>query len=490
MSIIGNYNIGNPNITGSEDADFNDITVNNISVAQKLAFEEADATDEGNMTTFIWQDPTTHDVVVNNNNPLGSFRLQYGNTPNTNVLSFEIDSYNQHLNFPVGYSSENTITFPELYTLTGIHTYETIQQQIDSIINISSGIGYWGTFWSTIDQVSSSVNTPITATLNAYDASNNGIVLSNSAGGGNYNTITIQESATYSITISYQISSSTSSTALFQAWFQVNGVDIPQSSAGITNHNNNNYDILTYNVVMRLQANDVITLKYAKANSGVHLEALPAQTSPYTAPASPSVYISLVQVMYYQDNTAVVNSLQAELTDLSGDYYPFKSQTNTDISSLNSRMGTAESNISALQTGLATLGATVAGLATASLAQGTAIVALQGQMTAVQASVSTLQGSVATLQTKTQNMGAIVGTTNMTGLLDVDSINTDTITLNTTMTGLGKINLASTTGAHTIYSPSFSVGSTTGTGGIVSLGGLADQVFVNGLPFSFYFAQF
>lgn len=331
MSIIGaNVYDGFPNITGNNDAEFNNITVDNISVANKLSFEEADATDEGNMTTFIYQDPTTHDIVVNNNNPLGAFRLQYGNTPDTNILSFEIDAYNQKLNFPVGVNPENNISFEELYALKGVNINQSIQQQINSINQISQGTGYWGIFFSTIDQTFAAADTAQIATLNTADANNNGIILFNQSG-TNYNSVKVLNGATYNVQIVFQVSSSSSSSGLVRAWVRLNGADLPNSSAGIKEHSNAGYLIISYNLILQLVPNDVLTFMIAGSNTAVHLEAIPAQASPFVCPASPSVYISIQQITYYQkaelQNIYGLFQSNTTMTDASPNYVGVKWQS-------------------------------------------------------------------------------------------------------------------------------------------------------------------
>jgi len=335
MSLIGTSSVNDlPNITGSSDADFDNITTTNISVSNKISFEEADANDEGNMTTYIYQDPTTNDIVVNNNNPLGSFRLQYGNTPDTNVLSFEIDSYNQKLNFPVGVNSEYNISFEELYALKGVNINQSIQQQINSINQISQGTGYWGTFSSSIDQTFATADTAQIATLNTADANNNGIVLFNQSG-ANYNSVKVLNGATYNVQIVFQVSSSSSSSGLVRTWVRLNGTDLPNSSAGIKEHSNNGYLIISYNLILQLIPNDVLTFMIAGSNTTVHLEAIPAQASPFVCPASPSVYISIQQITYYQkaelQNIYGLFQLNTTMTDASPNYVGVKWQSGFNL---------------------------------------------------------------------------------------------------------------------------------------------------------------
>jgi hypothetical protein len=121
---------------------------------------------------------------------------------------------------------------------------------------------------------------------------------------------------------------------------------------------------------------------------------------------------------------------------------------------------------------------------------------LQGEITAN-------SGSITVLQTKTQNQTAVPSSTTFSGSVNTGTLNattvvadtvnagtvdTDYIALTTTLSGIGKLNLSSTTGAHLIQAPSTTINSASGLGGIY-LGGYTDTVYINGFPFSTYFAS-
>ena len=430
------------------------------------------------------------------------------------------------------------LTNTQFATLQGINTDTTIQDQINDIINVTSGEGYWGSFWSTIDQVASSSNTAYLVTFNSFDASNNSIVLTNQIGStGNYEGIRVNNGAVYNIQISLQLTSTNASTHNFKVWYKKNGTNIPASSATASTHNNNNFVILTYNLVIKLADNDIISFGWRTSNTNLSLDTLPATTTPYVSPASPSVIATFTQVQYYQDNTAVVAGLEADVAQLQSDMSQAQTDiannttdiatntaniatnttnistntaniaTNTSnitsntnsINTLNSQMSTANSNITTLQNdmtsvqaGLATVGAATA-TNTAGIA---ALVASQAAqdviITSHTASIGTLNTSVGSLTTKTQNISAVPNVTTITGTLtgtgsvDFANASIDNLALNVAMTGVGKFNLSSTTGAHTVYSPSFRVGSVSGTGGAVYLGGFGDTVYVNNFPFWYF----
>lgn len=232
------------------------------------------------------------------------------------------------------------LTNPQFATLQGIHTYETIQQQFDSLTNLTTG--YWGAFDSNISQTAVSTNTAYIVTFNNYDTNSNGIVLNDPVGGGNYNSLKVLNGAVYNIQHSIQLSSTNANSSNVKLWIRLNGVDI-QDSAGVqTIHVTNGNLVLAYNFIIKLQANDYISLVWATTDTSMFLKMIPATTSPYVSPLSPSAIITFQQVQYYQDNAPSIALLQAEVTDLSGNYYPFRNLTNT-------RLNDSEADIITLQ---------------------------------------------------------------------------------------------------------------------------------------------
>ena len=91
---------------------------------------------------------------------------------------------------------------------------------------------------------------------------------------------------------------------------------------------------------------------------------------------------------------------------------------------------------------------------------------------------------------KTENILSVVSgiSTTFTGQILADGLDVDTIVLNSTISGIGKLNLSSIAGSNYIYAPSTSIMSTGGFGS-VSIGGFTDTVYINGWPFSTYFVN-
>jgi len=355
--------------------------------------------------------------------------------------------------------------------LVGIRTDETIQEQIDNLINITEGDGYNGVFYSNIDQTAAAVNTIYTATFTTAYASNTGLIL-NDPVGSNYRSIKILNAATYNIQVLLHISSTNANTSELRVWLRKNGTDLPASSALQTTHTNNTDETITFNIIVPLNIDDIISIQWATNDVSMFLNYVAPRTTPYVAPFSPSVQISFQQVQYYQDNTAVVEALQTEVTDLSGNYFTFKNLTNTrlndietfdtaiqsqvdtistdldnletdfiDLSgnyysfktttnnrltsienfdtSIDSRVSTLETAAIATGTSLAALGTAVAANTTAIAGLSTSVATIQTQVTGIQGDITNINGSITTLQNKTEYQTAQTNQTTFAGKLVV-----------------------------------------------------------------------
>ena len=118
----------------------------------------------------------------------------------------------------------------------------------------------------------------------------------------------------------------------------------------------------------------------------------------------------------------------------------------------------------------------------------TAVAPVAADVATLDATVTDLGTDVGNLQTATQNQSAVASTTTFAGAVNCDSVDTDNIILNTQMSGIGKLNLSSTVGAHLVQAPSITLQSSAGLGAVY-IGGLTDTVYLNGFPLSFYFTS-
>lgn len=176
--------------------------------------------------------------------------------------------------------------------LEGIHTNETIQQQIDNIETQIGNIGasYWFSAWDTTTQTNSVANTPRIVTWNNSDPSGNGIVAGPTTG-----SIKVLNTNAYNIQFSFQLHQTNSSTANVTIWLRKNGTDI-LASAGEYDVKGNDHLVSAWNYVMVLEANDYIQFVWASDSTSMTLGYQSAQTSPYTHPAIPSVIITVTNV--------------------------------------------------------------------------------------------------------------------------------------------------------------------------------------------------
>ncbi len=158
----------------------------------------------------------------------------------------------------------------------------------------------------TTDQLATASNTPTIVTWNTLD-SGNGFTL---AAPG---TATAEVSGVYKITYSLQFTNTDNSAHDAAVWLKVNTgsgfVDVPNSTTIFTVPARKSAGVFSYvcaysEVVFSVTAGDEIELYWATnqaydtspATDGIYIEQLPAQTSPYARPATPSALGSITFV--------------------------------------------------------------------------------------------------------------------------------------------------------------------------------------------------
>jgi hypothetical protein len=157
-------------------------------------------------------------------------------------------------------------------------------------------LGYWGSFYSTQDQVAASTTVAYPITLNNTDPDSNGVsVVSNSR-------ITFAYAGVYNIEFSAQVDRvSGSGTDTIDIWFRKNGTDLPESNTVVTVSGGATAakTVAAWNYMLELVANDYVELIWRTSDTRLEFVADPAGTSP-TRPAVPSVIATAHQVMYTQ----------------------------------------------------------------------------------------------------------------------------------------------------------------------------------------------
>lgn len=522
MSLFGfNTNKNPPTLSGLDTTNQSQ-TINDLIITDKLIFKPSTSTASGNLAFNMSVNPTTKDLTINT--PAASSIKFVQGSSSTQTPIFNINPTS--LNYNVG-ASLQTLTYADLNNVSG--STSNIQTQIDSITNAYGfSNGFWGSFY-TKNTISNNQGTGVGATQNACmgisDPYTNGFSLAdtNSTYPSLFNSIVVNNTGIYSI--SYQIKASHSNTTNdnFRLWLRLNGTDIPQS-VSITNLPGINgsptaFQSSILNWIMKLNAGDKIQPMWSCGISGVILPyaagyANPTTTSQYpilvniqqvantvvgpqgATGSAATVSVGTTTTLAAGSSATVTNSGTTSAAVLNfgipqGIQGPQGNQGNQGPQGPMGEVSNAQMTAAISASSVATLAAaaTAASLYTdtaittnnalvvAPLA--TRVLAVEGKtvnQTAVAGVSTTFAGTVAT--------DALAATTVDAGTVDVDNI-----VLGVSMTGVGKINLSATTGANTIYAPSTTLASATGSGGAVYLGGYLDTVYVNGWPFATYFGQ-
>jgi hypothetical protein len=204
----------------------------------------------------------------------------------TNMASINANE----VNTDVLTKSDPDISDLQFDMLEGIHTNETIQQQIDNIIAGLETVGYWGAFWSNVDQTNAGTTTMNLVTVNNSDTNNNQVVI-----GATSSQIKVLNGGVYNIQFSIQFDKSDGGKDEVNIWFRKNGSNISDSNSLFSLEGNNDKVIGALNFMIKLEANDYIELAWSSADINLYLHHDAVGTSP-TRPATPSVIITVQQV--------------------------------------------------------------------------------------------------------------------------------------------------------------------------------------------------
>ena len=109
--------------------------------------------------------------------------------------------------------------------------------------------------------------------------------------------IVVQQAGIYNYQFSVQFANTDAGVQTAYVWLRKNGVDIPGTGSKFdvpSKHaGSDGYLIAACNFYVDLNAGDYVTMYAAVANASVYMEAYAAQTSPFPAPAIPSVVATL-----------------------------------------------------------------------------------------------------------------------------------------------------------------------------------------------------
>ena len=530
MSLFGfNASKNPPTLTGSEDGTISSATINDLTITDKLYFKQLTNNATGNSAFNMSVDPTTENLTINTPSASSIKFVQGGLAGQSTIFGINPTS----LNYNVG-ATLKTLPYSQLDNISG--STSNIQTQINNISS-SLGVAYWGTFWCSDTITTTGGGTPENAYLQSNDPNGNGFNFADQIGTSlNYESVQVDNEGFYSMSLQLRGAHTITSTEQFRGFLYLNGSIINETTCYNTLPAANSVFTETYNSIvinwnMKLNAGDKISPMWGSFTSNIYLQPdTPNQPSvlftiqqitnttagPKGDTGDPgdaaTVAVGVVTTLPATNSAYVTNSGTAYAATLNfgipqgiqGVQGPKGDKGDPgdpgDLS--NYATHTEVLSVSAAAASAAGIAATAASNAyTNTVAAG-----LQGEITANGAAISTLQSqtasngtSITALQSKTQNQTAVPSITTFSGSLETttvvaDTVNagtvdTDNIVLTTTLSGIGKLQLSSTTGAHLIQAPSTTITSYGGAGGVY-LGGFTDIVYINGFPFSTYFQQF
>ena len=172
------------------------------------------------------------------------------------------------------------------------------QQALDAIAQLSSLVellatapperefkrARYGSFYDTTTQTATAINTAKAITFNNTDLSN-GVFI-----GSPTSRIIVDSEGVYNFDTSFQLDKTAGGTGIFDFWFRLNGVDVPDSCSRIRIQGNNAEIFSSLNYFFDLKANDYVELMFSVTSLSVEVAAF-AAAAPH--PGIPSIILTV-----------------------------------------------------------------------------------------------------------------------------------------------------------------------------------------------------
>ena len=142
----------------------------------------------------------------------------------------------------------------------------------------------YGSFYDTTTQTATVINTAKAITFNTTDLSN-GVYI-----GSPTSRIVVDSEGIYNFDTSFQLDKTAGGTAIFDFWFRLNGVDVPDSCSRIRIQGNNAEIFSSLNYFFDLKANDYVELMFSVDDLSVEVTAF-AASAPH--PGIPSIILTV-----------------------------------------------------------------------------------------------------------------------------------------------------------------------------------------------------
>lgn len=142
----------------------------------------------------------------------------------------------------------------------------------------------YGSFYDTTTQTAAVINTAKAITFNSTDLSS-GVYL-----GSPTSRVYVDTEGIYNFDTSFQLDKTAGGTGIFDIWFRLNGVDVPDSASRIRIQGNNAEIFSSLNYFFDLKANDYVELMFSVDVLSVEIAAFPA-AAPH--PGIPSIILTV-----------------------------------------------------------------------------------------------------------------------------------------------------------------------------------------------------
>ena len=142
----------------------------------------------------------------------------------------------------------------------------------------------YGSFYDTTTQAATVINTAKAITFNTTDLSN-GVFI-----GTPTSRIVVDTEGIYNFDTSFQLDKTAGGTGIFDFWFRLNGVDVPDSCSRIRIQGNNAEIFSSLNYFFDLKANDYVELMFSVDDLSIEITAF-AASAPH--PGIPSIILTV-----------------------------------------------------------------------------------------------------------------------------------------------------------------------------------------------------
>ena len=171
--------------------------------------------------------------------------------------------------------------------------------------SVTASPGHYGVYLDTTTQTVDGVNTPKAFQFNTSVEFSGITIANNDETVPRPTRITAQFAGTYNIQFSAQLDNSDNDEHDADIWFRLNGADVDYSNSQVTvprRRGGNNGNVLpAWNFVISLDAGDYLEIIWTAENTAISAPTYAAVTSPYVRPETPSIILTVVQVMEVQE---------------------------------------------------------------------------------------------------------------------------------------------------------------------------------------------